>query len=162
MDLDRLARHLNPILIRLLHSPLHGVASRGLMTLRYRGRRTGREITLPVGYQRHRDGHIDVLVSKAPRKRWWRNFAEPGPVELCVRGERLRGTARLVPAEDPAFVEAFAETFRRLPFLPGQFDVADWETGTPPSTEQLARLRAAGRLVRIDGLSSGLSSEPSD
>lgn len=148
MDLDRWMHRLNPAIVRLLHSPLHGVASRGLMTIGYRGRRSGRAITLPVGYQRH-DDRIDVLVSKAPRKRWWRNFEEPGRVELCVRGERLQGTATLIDSGDPAFVDAFAETFRRLPFLPRQFGLQDWPSDTPPSADQLDRLRSEGQLVRI-------------
>jgi len=148
MDFDRWVHPLNPLIVRLLHSPLHGLASRGLMTISYRGRRSGRRITLPVGYQHHGE-RIDVLVSKAPGKTWWRNFREPAAVELRVRGHLVRGTAVLVADDDPAFVEAFADTFERLPFLTKQFGVEGWAPGTPPSDDQLERLRSEGRLIRV-------------
>jgi len=53
------------------------------------GRRSGQRYTIPVGYRRRRDV-LDVLVSKAPTKQWWRNYREPGPVEVWLRGEARR------------------------------------------------------------------------
>ena len=42
---------INPVIAGLLRSPLHGVASRRLLLLTFRARRSGRRITLPVGYE---------------------------------------------------------------------------------------------------------------
>jgi hypothetical protein len=88
MNANRFLSPLNPWLVRLLHSPLHFVVSAGLMTITYTGRRSGRRITIPVGYQDHAK-HVDILVSKAPRKKWWRNFKSLGAVELRIRGKRV-------------------------------------------------------------------------
>jgi hypothetical protein len=149
MDADRFISLLNPILIPILHSPLHFLASGGLMTLRYQGRKSGRTITIPVGYQRW-DDRIDILVSKAPRKQWWRNFETPAMVDLRVRGEQLQGKASLVSTGDRAFRQAFEYTFNRLPFLPSQFDIKDYDRSLGLSEAQLATLQQHGRLVSVE------------
>jgi hypothetical protein len=148
MDADRLLSRLNPWLIRLLHSPLHLIASAGLMTITYTGRRSGRRITIPVGYQDYPE-RVDVLVSKAPRKKWWRNFSSPGEVELRVRGKRVFGSAELVSPEDAGFSEAFHEAFRRIPLLARQFEVDDYDRRVGLSEAQVAVLAEHGRFVRI-------------
>jgi hypothetical protein len=149
MDADRFISLLNPVLIPILHSPLHFLASGGLMTLRYQGRKSGRTITIPVGYQRW-DDRVDILVSKAPRKKWWRNFETPSVVDLRVRGEQLQGKASLVPIGDRAFRQAFEYTFKRLPFLPAQFDITDYDRSLGLSEAQLATLQQHGRLVSVE------------
>jgi len=114
---------LNQAIAWLLRSPLHPLLSPGLMLITVTGRRTGRRYTIPVGYQRHGDS-IRVLVSKARRKQWWRNYHEPAEVELRLRGAALRGVARVVPSDSREFREALTETLRRLPFLARQFGIS--------------------------------------
>ena len=67
MDVDRLMTRLNPAVVWVLRSRLHGLLSWGLMLVTVTGRRTGRTYTIPVGYQRDREA-ITVLVSKPSRK----------------------------------------------------------------------------------------------
>ena len=40
----------NPIVAGILRSPLHGVMSKSVMLLTYRGRRSGRIFTTPISY----------------------------------------------------------------------------------------------------------------
>lgn len=148
MDADRFFSALNPILIRLLHSPLHFLASSHLMTLSYAGRRSGREITIPVGYQCH-DDFVDVLVSKARRKKWWRNFEIPRTVALRVRGRRVEGQALLVPSDSQDFRDAYEAVFQAMPILPKQFGVDDYDKSRGLNDDQVAVLASEGRLVRI-------------
>jgi len=149
MDADRLLTPLNPLLIALLHSPLHFPVSLGLMTLSYTGRRSRRRITIPVGYQR--DGEtLDVLVSKAQRKNWWRNFETPAPVELRLRGRRLRGRAELIDPTSEIFTAACRRSFDRLPLLPRQFGIVDYRKRDGLSHTQREILAHQGRLVRVD------------
>jgi hypothetical protein len=147
MDVDRIATRLNPLVIRILRSPLHPLLSSGLMLLSYTGRRSGRRIEIPVGYQRS-GNTLTVLASRARRKQWWRNFSEPAPVELRVRGRVLRGDARLVPGESEAFRAAVESSFRRLPRLAGQFGIAyDRRIGITP--DQLRQLAEEGAVVEV-------------
>jgi hypothetical protein len=147
MDADRLASRLNPLVTWLLRSPLHGLASGGLLLLTYTGRRSGRRITLPVGYQRKGEV-LTVLVSRARRKGWWRNFAEPREVALRLRGRERTGEARLVPGESEAFRDAVDASFRRLPRLGRQFGI-DYDRSRGLTAEQWRQVAAEGALVRI-------------
>ena len=122
MDVDRLMRHLNPLVAWVLRSALHPVVSGGLMLLEVTGRRTGRRYWIPVGYQRDGDV-ITVLVSHADRKQWWRNYRQPGPVRILLRGQTVPALARVVPPGSPAFEAAIETTLRRLPALGSQFGI---------------------------------------
>jgi F420H(2)-dependent quinone reductase len=147
MDADRIATRLNPLVAWILRSPVHGLLSGGLLLLSFTGRRSGRRVTLPVGYRREGEA-ITVLASRARRKQWWRNFAEPRPVDLILRGRERTGEARLVRGESEEFRAAVEATFQRLPRLGGQFGIAyDRSRGLTP--EQWRTVAAEGVLVRI-------------
>lgn len=119
IDFDRVASRLNPAIAWLLRSPLRGLADRGLLLVTVTGRRSGRRYTIPVGYLRDGD-RVVVLVSKASRKQWWRNYREPAPVEIWLRGETKRGMARVVAHGSDAFRESIATILRRLPWMRSQ------------------------------------------
>jgi deazaflavin-dependent oxidoreductase (nitroreductase family) len=147
IDIDRWMTRSNPLVIGLLRSPLHVVLGGGLMLLTITGRRSGRRYTIPVGYQR--DGDVlRVLVSKARRKQWWRNFRVPAPVEVELHGERLQGTARVVDATSQPFRDVVAATLQRLPMLGAQLGIAV-ERGRGLSDQQLEVVSREAALVEI-------------
>ena len=76
----------NPIVRWLLCSRVHWLASFALVLVTYRGRRTGREYTIPVAYART-DGTL-VAVTPKSETVWWTNFREPTACALRLRGER--------------------------------------------------------------------------
>ncbi len=147
MDLDRLMTRLNPLVAWVLRSPLHPLLSRGIVLLRVTGRRTGRRYWIPVGYQRAGDT-LTVLVSRARRKQWWRNYREPGRVEVLLRGRTVEGRAQVVPPDSPTFRAAVETTFSRLPALAGQFGIR-YDQGTL-TTSQCRAVAANGAVVTID------------
>lgn len=67
----------------MIDAPLVGsLVRRGLIKIRYVGRRSGKTIQTPVGYRRSRDG-IVIGVMSPDSKTWWRNFlGEGGPITL--------------------------------------------------------------------------------
>ena len=95
MDLDKIMTKLNPVMVRILESRLHGLLSRGLMVIHIQGVRSGKRYKIPVGYQRYGD-QLVVLVSKSRRKNWWRNYRSEHSVEVTVRGLLKPGLASLV------------------------------------------------------------------
>jgi hypothetical protein len=117
------------------------------MLLTVTGRRSGRRYTIPVGYQR-RGNCLLVLVSKARRKRWWRNYIDPGPVELRVRGRTVCGEARCVPCGGKEFREAFESTFQRQPGLGRQFGIS-YDRRAGLTGEQLKKIAEDGAVVKI-------------
>ena len=148
MDIDRLMTRLNPVVTWLLRSPVHWALSHALMLLQVTGRRTGRRYWIPVGYQRA-GNTITVLVSRAPRKLWWRNFRDPAPVVMLLRGRLLHGRAVALPPDSPAFRAAVERTFERIPSLGGQFGIRyDKRTGLTAS--QWPGVAANGAVVSIE------------
>lgn len=73
-----LARTVNALAVRLIDAPvLGGVVRRGMIVIRYQGRRSGKTFELPVGYRRS-DGAIKIGVAMPDSKQWWRNFLGAG------------------------------------------------------------------------------------
>lgn len=122
MSVDSVASRFNPLIAAVLRSPLHGLLSPGLMLITVTGHRSGRRYSFPVGYQR--DGRVvTIMVSEARHKSWWRNYHEPGPVELRLRGRQLRGTAEVVEPGSDEFRKQSERTLRRMPWLGRVFGV---------------------------------------
>ena len=147
MSLDAIFTRLNPLISWILRSPLHFLLSPGLMLITVTGRRSGRRYTIPVGYQRDAEGLV-VMVSYARRKQWWRNYREPGPMTLRLRGRRVLARAQLVPPGSEEFRRAAEHSFRRMPWLGGQFGI-DVRRGTGLTDAQVEHLGVEGAIVRV-------------
>ena len=148
LDADRIASRAKPLVTAILRSPLHPLLSFGLMLISFEGRKTGRRYTFPVGYQQSGRA-ITVLASRARRKGWWRNFREPHPVELLVRGRRLAGEGRVLAGDSAEFREAVEATFRRLPRLAGQFGIA-YRRGQAIDAAQWRTIASDGAVVKVE------------
>src|SRR5882762_1004086 len=86
-------RTINPVLRRVLRSPVHRLASDRLALITYMGRKSGRQYTIPTFY-RDKGGEVTIAVGWPDRKVWWRNLTGEGaPVQLVVRGRELQGHA---------------------------------------------------------------------
>jgi hypothetical protein len=82
---------LNPPMRALLRSPIHGVASKHLCILSYRGRRTGRKFETPLSFMRV--GNLVRLLSSR-ETRWWLNFKDEAvDVEVEIARETFKGKA---------------------------------------------------------------------
>jgi hypothetical protein len=73
----------NKLFVALIDAPVIGpVVRRGLINIRYVGRRSGKTIQTPVGYRRSGDD-IVINVMAPDSKTWWRNFlGEGAPITL--------------------------------------------------------------------------------
>jgi hypothetical protein len=76
-------RAVNALAVTLINAPVvGGVVRRGLVIIRYVGRRSGRTFEIPVGYRRS-GGNVMIGVGSPDAKSWWRNFlGEGGPITL--------------------------------------------------------------------------------
>ena len=76
-------RLVNDTAVFLINAPVVGrLIGRGLVVIRYVGRRSGRTFEIPVGYRR--SGHdLTIGVASPDAKNWWRNFlGDGGPITL--------------------------------------------------------------------------------
>jgi len=131
------SRVANPLVKRVLASPLHPLLSWRFLVLSYEGRKSGTRYETPVAYW-EREGEI-VLTTPAAETNWWRNFRTPHDCRVLVRGEWRTGVGAVV--DDTERVRehlAYAtRTARRL-------TLDEW-----PSSETLDELAEALVLVRV-------------
>ena len=114
---------LNPIVVRLLHTPaLHWLASPGLATICLEGRRSGKSFHFPVGYH-DQEGAVIVLVSDAGNRKWWRNFQTPWPAILRVRGRSREMVGEVLQPGSAEFANRVGAFFTRATFIPRMFDI---------------------------------------
>jgi len=98
-------KYVNPVLLGLLRSKLHGVASKNLMLLTVTGRKSGRTYTMPVTRHQRTDGTLVVSGAGA-----WRHNLQAG-TDVRVTLDGRERTAHVAREEDP--VRA-AEVFKGL------------------------------------------------
>ncbi len=142
--LGALLRLWNPLMRRLIDSPLHWPLSRWFAVLAWTGRKTGRRYSTPVSYVR--DGRTAYVTTG---DRWWRNLTGGARVAMRSAGRWQEGTA--VPLTDPADCRAEHERlfrehtwFRLLAGIPRGKDGG-------PDPVAVDRAVMAGRvLVRIE------------
>jgi hypothetical protein len=81
----------NKLFVGLIDAPIVGsFVRRGMLNIRYVGRRSGKTIQTPVGYRRSGDT-VTINVMSPDSKTWWRNFlGEGGSITLL----RLDGADR--------------------------------------------------------------------
>ena len=118
--LNDLVSPVNPLVVGLLRSPLHFIASKGLMVLSWSGRKSGRSFSIPVGCQVDGDAVI-VLLSKPNEKSWWKNFRTPWPAELLIERRRRAVVGEWLEPGDAEFFQRVETTLRRLPWMGSQF-----------------------------------------
>ncbi|MBK9125455.1 MAG: hypothetical protein IPM16_20350 [Chloroflexi bacterium] len=106
----RFMRRINPIVVAILRSPLHGLLSNRLVLLTIRGRKSGELYTFPVEYKQDL-GHI-VIITHAERV-WWRNLEGGADLTVHLRGEDIHAVGTAVPYEEQVLL-AVAQLYPAL------------------------------------------------
>ena len=119
----------NACVSTLLRSPFHRLLSGSTDLIRYRGRRTGREITMPTQYAQ-RGSEVVILVGRPNTKTWWHNFRTERDLDVLVRGRWSSMTASaVVGADDPAAIgpllDAYLARFPRAQRMLGKGTISD-------------------------------------
>jgi hypothetical protein len=139
-----LLRFWNPVMKRLLRSPLHWPWSRWFLVVSWTGRRTGRRYATPVSY-----APVGDVLLVTTGDRWWRNLAGGGPVTIWLRGRRRQATATPVLDEDASVAGhralfAGRPLFRLLARLPRP------DRGMSPDEAIRETIRNGRVLVRLE------------
>jgi hypothetical protein len=73
-----IVRTVNKLAVMTMDLPVLGaLMRRGLVRIRYVGRKSGKTFEIPVGYRRSGDS-IVIPVGMPDKKSWWRNFLGAG------------------------------------------------------------------------------------
>lgn len=128
----------------LLRSPLHGLASQGVMLISYTGRKTGQLYTIPVSYAM--DEKDALLTTSFKTRTWWRNLRGGAPVTLRLRGKEVDALAEVIEAET-AVADYIRIYLRRFPDIARHFYISMDADGAP-KPDDLAAAAAKRVIVR--------------
>jgi hypothetical protein len=136
---------LNAVFATILRSPLHGMLSKSFALLSFKGRKSGKQYTLVIGYQR--DG--DVLTIISPRG-WWTNLrAGNVPVTVLLHGKWRDAVAESFQGGEIA-VNAFQRAAQTSPSLIRMYRIEREADGQlKPESLRLATRKVAVIHVRL-------------
>ena len=100
---------MNPIMKGLLRSPLHRLLSGTLMLVAYKGRKTGKLYTIPIGYFVWGQGEL-ISFSSA---RWWINLRSSPSVALLLKGHRVQAIPTVIEQRE-VVIDTLDEFIKRL------------------------------------------------
>jgi hypothetical protein len=103
---------LNALISALLRSPLHRLLSNRCIVLSFKGRKSGKTYTFPVGYY-EQQGDACLVV---PLHIWWKNLRGHVPVTVWLKGRKYQGTADAFRG-DEATVQEIQRLFQTSPDL---------------------------------------------
>ena len=140
----------NPIVRLILRSRLYRLLSSSLLLISYRGRKSGKEYTLPVQYAQT-GNYIYILPGMPEQKTWWRNLKAGAPVRVTLAGQTVAGSGKLLEPESEleTIVKGFDLYLQRFPALAKSFQVGSDTTGQFNDGD--LRAACAGLvMVRVD------------
>jgi hypothetical protein len=153
----------NPAMIRLLRSRWHRPVSRRAALLGITGRRTGHRYEICVGYSQHSNDVIDILVSDASNRTWWRNFVDGGQVAVVLRGEERVGWATAYRAPSAEFATVANRALMGIVGRRGArrfFEIADFDPAIGLRRAELERLAGFAVAVQIELAETDRSDDP--
>lgn len=111
------------------------------MLISYKGRKSGRQVTLPVNYVRDRE---TLLTLSVRTRTWWWNFSSPAPVTLRLQGRDLSAQGEVVEDEQ-ALLAGLAVFFKGMPQAARYLKIWFDEQGEPAPDD--LRQAAEGRVL---------------
>lgn len=124
----------------LLRSPFHALLSRSMLLITLTGRRSGRQICVPVEYYQIGD---ELWIISRRERNWWRNLNGGAKVGLRWRGRQQQGEAELV-SDESTVASKLNYLFLCFPRRAGALGVR--MVGGRPTPESIRRL-AQERLI---------------
>ncbi len=134
---------INPLIAALLRSPLHSVLSASSIVLSFKGRKSGKVYTLPVGYY---DLQGDSLVV-IPLHRWWKNLQGNVPVTVWLKGRKYSGVANASQG-DEATISALQGIIANSANLIRVYQIPK-DSGGQPDANSIRHVAQSLALVRI-------------
>ena len=128
----------------VLRSPLHGMLSNSMLLITVKGRKTGKEYTLPVNYYRQ-NGNLWVLTNRD--RTWWRNLQAGAEVSLLLKRQPVSAFAE-PELENQPVKQTLSDYLRHIPQAAKPMGIR-MENGTP-NAEDIERVAQERLFVRIE------------
>ena len=78
-------RLINPLVVFILRSPLHFIASKNLIFITFQGRKSKKTFNIPVSY--HREGN-DLIALTLKQNLWWKNLKMLNRTQITLLGKK--------------------------------------------------------------------------
>ena len=78
-------RLINPLVVIILRSPLHFIASKNLIFITFQGRKSKKTFNIPVSY--HREGN-DLIALTLKQNLWWKNLRMLDRTQITLLGKK--------------------------------------------------------------------------
>ncbi len=140
----RVLHAVNPFVVALLRSPLHGLLSKQVLLLAFTGRKTGKAYTIPVEYS----GEGDVLTIWSGH-RWCVNLRGGAPIEVRLRGRQRTPWAEVIDDREELLAEVGRYLARYGPKGAGLRVGVVLDTTPPLSRAELAQALQGRVVIRL-------------
>lgn len=127
----------------VLRSPIHGLVSKTVLLITFKGRKSGTTYTTPVSYSQ--SGNQVTIFTHAD---WWKNLRGDTPIALRLQGRELRGLAEPVFEDEQLIADGLAAHLRKVPSDAGYYSVTLDEQGNP-SVEDIEKAVQSVVMIRI-------------
>jgi deazaflavin-dependent oxidoreductase (nitroreductase family) len=139
----------NPFVKLILRSPLHGWMNAVLLLITYRGRKSGKEYTLPVQYVQ--DGsYVYIVPGVAEKKVWWRNLKGGMNIQLMLKGKSLNGVGLLLDqnSDSEAIVKGVGLYLRQFPSLAKIYNIHS-EADGKFNADDIRKVSATVTMIQV-------------
>ena len=152
----KLYRVINPVVKKILRSPLHGFLSQNTLLLEFTGRKSGRKLSTPVSYHSS-DGIAHCFTRKSFV--WWKNLNSGEAVYVTIKGERHLVNPEVEAENSEIKGQALRHFLRAVPRDAPHSGVA-LDTNGDPNVDDIQRVVSDMVYVRLP-LANSLHSSPS-
>ena len=94
-------RLINPLVVFILRSPLHFLASKNLIFITFQGRKSKKTFNIPVSY--HREGN-DLIALTLKQNLWWKNLRMLNRTHITLLGKKEYVELRIID-QDTQFIK---------------------------------------------------------
>jgi deazaflavin-dependent oxidoreductase (nitroreductase family) len=140
----------NPLVIWLLHSPLHRFLDQHTMLITVTGRKSGKRYTFPVSYIR--EGETLLVISQKNRT-WWKNLRPGAQVTVFLQGHTLQASGETFTDTGMA-ANILLQILQRVPTYQRLLHLPLAANGQPEHPEDLTRLAQDHVIVRVKELTA--------
>ena len=141
----RLYRVINPVVKKILRSPLHGVLSQNTLLLEFTGRKSGRKLSTPVSYHSS-DGVAHCFTRKSFV--WWKNLNSAESVYVTIKGKRHLVNPEVEAENSEIKGQALRHFLRAVPRDAPHSGVS-LDTNGDPSVDDIQRVVSDMVYVRL-------------
>lgn len=135
----------NPIVIWLLHSPLHSFMDKSTLVITVTGRKSGKLYTVPVSYMR--DGETLLVISQREHS-WWKNLSGGTHVTLSMQGHTMNARGETFTATETV-ANKLLLVLQQFPSYQKLIHVKLDANGQPENPETFKRFVQAVIIVQL-------------